>query len=115
MDRDILEKVGSNVREKRKQRGLSQEELGEKAGFHFSYIGGVERAEKNITLLNLVKIANALEIDVQELLNFPKQSELRAEQDKLLNMINQLLLPLPINDLKKVHLFLSEIMGSRGN
>lgn len=41
----------------RKERGLSQEALGEKGGFHFSYIGQIERGEKNVSLLNLHKIS----------------------------------------------------------
>ncbi|WP_249923436.1 helix-turn-helix domain-containing protein [Paenibacillus sp. RS8] len=49
----ILKLVGSKIREIRKSQGLSQEQLGEKAGFHFSYIGGLERGERNVTLSNL--------------------------------------------------------------
>lgn len=46
MSEQILRMVGTRVRDLRKKKGLSQEELGERAGVHFSYIGGVERAEK---------------------------------------------------------------------
>ena len=49
-------------------RGLSQEELAEKASLHRTYIGMVERAEKNITLVNIEKIAKALNIDITKLL-----------------------------------------------
>lgn len=48
---------------------MSQEELADRAGVHRTYIGMIERAEKNITLINIEKIANALEISVSELLN----------------------------------------------
>ncbi len=62
-----LEKFGRNVREYRNMLGLSQEQLAEKAGVHRTYIGMIERAEKNITLLNIEKIAQALEIEIKDL------------------------------------------------
>lgn len=64
----ILIKFGENVREKRKEKGLSQEQLSFKADLHRTYIGMIERAEKNITLSNIEKIAKALEVDIIELL-----------------------------------------------
>jgi transcriptional regulator with XRE-family HTH domain len=64
----ILIKFGQRVREIRKQNGLSQEELAHKANLHRTYIGMIERAEKNITLVNIEKIANALDINIKELL-----------------------------------------------
>jgi len=51
------------------QRGLSQEQLAFKANLHRTYIGMIERAEKNITLLNIERIANALEISINDLFN----------------------------------------------
>jgi transcriptional regulator with XRE-family HTH domain len=68
--RDILIKFGEKVREIRKEKGLSQEQLSFKADMHRTYIGMIERAEKNITLVNIEKIANALEISVNDLMNF---------------------------------------------
>lgn len=64
----ILIKFGENVREIRKSKGLSQEQLSFKAVLHRTYIGMIERAEKNITLSNIEKIAKALEVDIIELL-----------------------------------------------
>lgn len=64
---EILKKFGYKVRELRKERGISQEELAEKAGLHRTYIGMIERAEKNVTLLNIEKIANALSVSIKEL------------------------------------------------
>ena len=69
IDKNLLTFFGSKVRECRLEKGLSQEELAFKANLHRTYIGMVERAEKNITLLNIQKIANALEIEISELLN----------------------------------------------
>jgi transcriptional regulator with XRE-family HTH domain len=55
------------VRDLRKERGLSQEQLAFKADLHRTYIGMIERAEKNITLINIEKIANALEVTIDQL------------------------------------------------
>lgn len=60
----ILIEFGKVVRDFRREKGLSQEALADMAGLHRTYIGMIERAEKNITLLNIEKIANALEIDI---------------------------------------------------
>lgn len=64
----ILIKFGERVREVRKEKGLSQEELAHKADLHRTYIGMIERAEKNITLINIEKIASALEIEIANLI-----------------------------------------------
>ncbi|MNC44932.1 HTH-type transcriptional regulator SinR [compost metagenome] len=69
-DKDILKLVGARIKVLRKKRGLSQEALGEKGGFHFSYIGQIERGEKNVSLVNLAKIANTLEVNVAQLFTY---------------------------------------------
>jgi transcriptional regulator with XRE-family HTH domain len=58
---------GNRVREERLRLNLSQEGLAERAGLHRTYIGMIERAEKNITLVNMSKIAKALDISLAEL------------------------------------------------
>ena len=63
----ILLTFGERVRELRKEMGLSQEELSFKADLHRTYIGMIERAEKNITLGNIEKIAKSLNVDIKEL------------------------------------------------
>lgn len=63
----ILVYFGHNVQEARKKLGLSQEQLAERAGLHRTYIGMIERAEKNITLCNVEKIAYALEMSIKDL------------------------------------------------
>lgn len=65
---EILVNFGNNVRELRKKKGYSQEELAFRADLHRTYIGMIERAEKNITLINIEKIAVALEVEVKELI-----------------------------------------------
>jgi transcriptional regulator with XRE-family HTH domain len=64
----ILIKFGERVREIRTQKGLSQEQLAHTANVHRTYIGMIERAEKNITLINIEKIANALGVNINELI-----------------------------------------------
>ena len=51
----------------RKERNLSQEQLADMAGVHRTYIGMIERAEKNITLCNIERIAKALEVNIKDL------------------------------------------------
>lgn len=63
----VLEKFGTRVREERLKLGLSQEALAAKTGVHRTYVGMIERAEKNITLLNIEKIAKALKISINNL------------------------------------------------
>lgn len=63
----LLVKFGQKVRNERLRQSLSQEQLADKAGLHRTYIGMIERAEKNITLLNIQKIANALRINIRDL------------------------------------------------
>ena len=63
----ILTKFGKRVRCIRKKNGLSQEQLAFKANLHRTYIGMIERAEKNITLVNIEKIAIALNVTIKEL------------------------------------------------
>lgn len=67
--KNILIDFGTKVKALRKEKGLSQEELSFKADLHRTYIGMIERAEKNITLINIEKIANALEVSITELFN----------------------------------------------
>ena len=70
MKSDISIKLGLRLRDLRIQHGLSQEELAYKAGVHRTYIGMVERAEKNVTITSLNKIAEALNTDIKNLLTW---------------------------------------------
>ncbi len=65
---NILDKFGKRVKELRGSLNISQEELAERSGLHRTYIGMIERAEKNITLKNIEKIANGLGVDIVKLL-----------------------------------------------
>ena len=60
--------VASNVKKLRREIGLSQEDLAEKCGLHRTYIGAIERSERNITLQTLEKLADSLGVSSLELL-----------------------------------------------
>lgn len=66
MKKEVLIKFGQKVREERSKLNLSQEELAARAGVHRTYIGMIERAEKNITLESIEKIARALKISIAD-------------------------------------------------
>ena len=70
MSKAILTQFGERLRLLRKERNLSQEKLGMKSELHRTYIGMIERGEKNITLVNLQKLAIALDIPLKDLLDF---------------------------------------------
>ncbi|HBE72125.1 MAG TPA: XRE family transcriptional regulator [Planctomycetaceae bacterium] len=65
---EILEQVGSILRDLRESKGWSQEELGFESGLHRNYIGGIERGERNVAILNLAKLAKALGVRPRDLL-----------------------------------------------
>lgn len=63
----ILISLGERIRELRKERDFSQEELAYRANVHRTYIGMIERAEKNVTIINLEKIAGSLGVSIETL------------------------------------------------
>lgn len=65
----IVSRFAKRVRELRDRKGISQERLGEMAGLHRTYIGMLERAEKNVTLVNLEKVAKALGVRPSSLID----------------------------------------------
>lgn len=64
----ILIRFGKNVQRIRKEKNISQEKLAEYAGLHRTYIGMIERFERNITLINAEKVAHALGVNISELI-----------------------------------------------
>jgi len=64
----ILKKFGNQVKILRLERGWTQEELARRADLHRTYIGSIERYERNVSLLNIERIAKALSVSVKDLL-----------------------------------------------
>ncbi|MES2671126.1 MAG: helix-turn-helix transcriptional regulator [Pseudomonadota bacterium] len=64
---DFLHKFGCRLRDLRQRESLSQEELAQRAGIDRTYVGGVERGERNLSLLNVKKLADALGISPKDL------------------------------------------------
>lgn len=67
MKNSFLESFGQKLKKQRNAKGLSQEKLAEISGLHRTYIGAVERGERNISLNNIKVIADALKIEIKEL------------------------------------------------
>lgn len=74
INRILLTEFGIKIRELRTAINLSQEELSFKTGFHRTYIGMIERGERNISLTNIAVFAKAFDLDISELLCFKKQN-----------------------------------------
>lgn len=66
-DRDVRIQIGQAIRRRREALRLSQEELAHRAGVHRTYLGSIERGERNPAIENLSKIATALGVTVAEL------------------------------------------------
>ncbi len=72
LNRSLLQDFGKRIRQLRTQRNLSQEQLAEKTGFHRTYIGMVERGERNLSLSNIGVFAEIFELSVAELMQFKR-------------------------------------------
>lgn len=68
MTQDLTRNLGQNLRKKREELGLSQEQLGEQIDLHRTYIGALERGERNPTLKSVQHLAGLLDVDALELL-----------------------------------------------
>lgn len=108
MSESILKLIGKRIRDLRKERGLSQEQLGELANLNYTYIGGVERAETNISVLNLTKIAQALNVGVYELFSYTRVSQTKGKSHDIEQIID-LLLSISPRDVKKAKNILMEV------
>ena len=64
---DVLHAFGCRLRHLRQQQNLSQEELAQRAGIDRTYVGGVERGERNLSLLNVKRLADALGVKPRDL------------------------------------------------
>lgn len=77
VDQLLLKRFGLRIRQLRTERGLSQEELAERTGFHRTYIGMIERGERNLSLSNVGVFAKTFEMSISELMDLGKASKKR--------------------------------------
>ena len=77
---DIIRVFGSNVRFYRERKGMTQEALAEKSELHRTYISDVERFQRSISLANIQKIADALDVETYRLFMEGKNDELQIDQ-----------------------------------
>ena len=77
----VLIKLGKKIRELRKMKNLSQEAFADEVGLDRTYVGGIERGERNIATLNLIRIAIALNVEVGQL--FPSIESLKIHLNSL--------------------------------
>ena len=88
----IQQLVGARVRELRKAKGWTLEQLAEKAGKHYTYVGGLERGSRNVTLEVLQGVSSALNVPVKDLFSFvrhPLEQKLNATADDILSAIDK--------------------------
>ena len=84
MKKKLRKFFGEKVRALRKAKGLTQEKLGERAGLHYTYIGSIERADSNLSMDNIEKIAKGLKVEPAELFSFSSRTISVSKQDRIL-------------------------------
>jgi len=105
----VLDRLGNKVRELRLSKGLSQEGLAERAGLHYTYVGGIERGERNPSLKSVEKIANALNVDIGELLFSQPKEKPASTEDTIRSEINELLKRKSQNELRLAEKVLKDV------
>jgi transcriptional regulator with XRE-family HTH domain len=89
----VKKELGTRIRTLRKRNGLTQEEMAEKCDLHWTYIGGLERGERNPTLTTMQRVAAGLNVGLNQLIDarsFPKpKSEEESKEARLLRLIRK--------------------------
>ncbi|GIP55311.1 helix-turn-helix domain-containing protein [Paenibacillus vini] len=107
--KNLLTIVGERIRYLRKNRGLTQEQLGELVGLPQSYMGGIERGEKNISLETLERIVNALNVKPEEVI-FRTNDKADFEKDKLIDIISVLLKGRELDEVEIVEKLVKDVL-----
>ncbi|MGG1675034.1 helix-turn-helix domain-containing protein [Neobacillus sp. NRS-1170] len=91
---DFLKLVGNKIRFVRKEKGLTQEELAEKCDLQYTYIGGIERGERNISLQTVEKLADGLQVSPYELIKFDEipPQDIISQKSSLIEVFKSILL-----------------------
>lgn len=109
---DFLKLVGNRIRVIRRARGLTQEALAEKAELQPTYVGGVERGERNISLQTLEKIIEGLGITPYELFKFEEldMTETTLEKKRKIDNINNLLIERDEKEIEMIYKLVTDII-----
>lgn len=109
MDKLLLQ-FGNKVRALRKAQGLSQEKLAEKADLHYTYVGAVERGERNLSLSAIKKIARGLQVNISKLFIFDTFKKTADESGLIKAEIMKLLTSLDTETLRIVSKVIKQIL-----
>lgn len=90
---NVKKEMGARIRLLRKRKGLTQEEMANRCGLHWTYIGGLERGERNPTLTTLHRVAGGLGVPIGDLINTPSFKKAPPTEDtkegKLLRLLRR--------------------------
>lgn len=87
---ELMNNIGGRIRNLRKEKGWSQEELAERAGLHFTYVGKIERSEHRVTIESLEKVTRALGISLEEFFHLVQPVREGKYNETLTRLINHL-------------------------
>lgn len=87
INKNLIIQFGLRIRELREKKGISQEELSFSTGFHRTYIGMIERGERNISLSNMAVFAKIFELSLSKLLDFETLNTFEEYQTKVQNNV----------------------------
>lgn len=96
----LSERIGSNIRRRRKELGLTQEQVGEKAGLDWTTIGAAERGVRNLSVESLLKVADALGVTAGDLVESSEREP--SEKEQALHRLTRLLQDATIDDIELV-------------
>ncbi|WP_219835364.1 helix-turn-helix domain-containing protein [Paenibacillus sp. R14(2021)] len=107
--------IGKKIRAIRREKGLTQVKLADKAQLMYQYVGAVERGTRNISLDSLERIITALDVDLEQFINLTNInknliSEEEANKGYILTLHNSLLKPRSVQEIKTIHKITEEIL-----
>ncbi|MBV6715882.1 helix-turn-helix domain-containing protein [Paenibacillus chitinolyticus] len=110
----LLKLIGERIRLLRREKGLTQEELAEAAGINASYIGTVERGERNISLETLEKVIIGLNVTPTEMFQFHQADDhdLKVEKKEILEVLNSLLYSRSLEENKLIFRVIKDILDT---
>lgn len=113
----LLQVIGERIKHLRKEQGLTQEELAEKAGINASYIGTVERGERNISIATLEKIIGGLGVPAVAMFQFHETESLASTTEKaeVIQAISSLLYSRSLSENKLLFRVIKDIIDTLDN